>query len=691
MRFINSAPEAGDDVHYPWVEKITDAEGHAEPGDVAIFCDVLWNGVGDRNYEKCPAARLKYCYPVFDSTQVPPEWTQIINTHFDAAFVPAGFLQTVLKSCGVAKPIFTLPIAMDMKAFFTARPKPVGQPYVFGVVGAYDFRKNVHMIADAFEATFGLDNPDVQLRMKLTYSLLPEDEAAAFAQKYRGTNIEVMRGKVDEGAYMRFVEDVDCMINIARGEGYSIPAREAVALGKPQILADHFAHQDLAGIDSVRFVRAEIPVPALYPQINERFIGLQYVPHAVDVRAAMRDVYDNRYDYAAKAVANRDAAHAWTVEALKPIYRAIVTPANVSVRGGPDTLNDLGMATPDSYFYERCHALYGDSACRSARNPQLVNHNSNKVVVIGNDGGFFSLFNRYASYLVWEKDADPSRVVLPDWRASAIQEYFGLSAFTSFCYASREEGNGWLHLFEPGPDVQDISVYNDTAAMYDGAYIADDFNEKREPWLTYVHAYRLYQMPEFQRWRRWYHAKVSEYMRPVASIQARIDRNIDMLGDGHRIGVHIRHPSHAIEQPGARLSHIEIYVRAIKEYISREGIENPQIFLATDQDSTIEEMRNHFGDYLHYDTDVKRTSIADDQQFSNLSTNDKMREGHQIQHLTAADPANWSSTMAAEVIADCYSLARCNVLFHIVSNISTAASYINPDLEMVFVGQRHDD
>ncbi|TCS10434.1 hypothetical protein EV278_11715 [Caulobacter sp. BK020] len=689
VRFVNTRPEEGDDVVSSDVVKITEAEGQAAPGDIAIFTDVLWNGVGDRNYEKCPAAKLKFCYTVFDSTQVPPEWIRIINGHFDAVLVTSSFLAPVFRHSGACKPIFTLPLGLDLARFFATKPKPIGKPYVFGAVGAYDFRKNVHLMVEAFEAAFGLDNPDVVLRLKLSYTLLPEEEAAAFAQKYVGTNIKIVRGNIDEAAYLRFVEDIDCMINISRGEGYSIPAREAVAMGKPLILTDNFAHQDLLGIDSVQFVRAEIPVPALYPQINERFIGLQYVPHLIDVKRAFQQVYAERDAFAARAVANRRVAEAWSVEKLRPLYLATVKPDNVSIRGGPDSLTPLGMASPDEAFYQRS-ALVHEAACRSARNPQLLNRSAGKVVVIGNDGGFFSLFNRYASYLVWEKDIDESRLVLPDWRASAIQEYYGLSGFTSFCYAAPSEGNAWLKLFQPSPDVADVSIYNDTETLYDGAFVADDFNEKREPWLTYIHAYRLYQMPEFQRWRRWYNARVSEHIKPVAAIQERIDRNMAMLGDGHRIAVHIRHPSHAIEQPGAQLSHIETYVRAIDAYIAERGIANPQIFLATDQESTVAEMRRRFGPRLHVDTDVKRTSMADDQQFAGLDTREKMREGHQIQHLTAADPANWSSTMAAEVIADCYSLAQCNVLFHIVSNISTAASYINPDLEMIFVGQRHE-
>ncbi|KPF75186.1 hypothetical protein IP78_13815 [Brevundimonas sp. AAP58] len=612
-----------------------------------------------------------------------------MNVHFDGVLVTADFLRDVFKSSGVCKPLFHLPLALDLDRFLNLGPKKRGSPYVFGAVGAYDFRKNVDLITETFEKAFGLDNPDVALRLKLSYSLLGEEEAAKFAASWRGTNIQVVRGNVNEDDYLTFVRDIDCVINISRGEGYSIPAREAVAMGTPLILSDHFAHEDFSDLDSVAFVKAEVPVPALYPQINERFIGLQYMPHPQDVVAAFRRVYEQRDAYAARALANRDKARRWTVADLRERYFSLVSPATVSLRGGPETITPSGISTSHEFFYRRAHQFYGDRVARSARNVELFRQRPAKTVVIGNDGGFFSLFNRYASYLVWEKDDDPDRVVLPDWRADSIGDFFGSDKFTSFCYASRTEGNGWLKLFKPSPDVDDPSIYDDVDRLYDGAVIADGFNEYREPWLTYTNAYNLYQMPEFKRWRRWYNGIVSQHIIPLDNIQKRIDRNLAALGDGERLAVHIRHPSHAIEQPGARLSHTEVYVRAINAYIAERKLKNPRIFLATDQESTIEDMKRHFGSNLYFDTDVKRTSIDHDQSFEALDESERMREGHQIQHLTAADSRNWSSSMAAEVIADCYSLAGCEALFHIVSNISTAASYLNPDLEMVFVGHRH--
>ncbi len=683
-RFLNTHPDMPDDVAYSHVRRVTKDDLYADPGDVSVFCDVIWNGYGVDNYTLCPPSKIKLCCPVFDSTRVPPQWAEIINTHFDAAVVPAAFLVDVLRDSGVRRPIFHLPIALDLQKLLTRPPKPVGQPYVFGCVGAFDFRKNVEVIAEAFEKAFGLDHPEVELRLKLSYSLLNQTEFDAFTKQFRGSNVSIHSGKVDRADYDAFIDDVDCMVNLSRGEGYSIPVREAVALGKPIIVSDKFAHEEFAGMDSAVMVKSDIPVPALYPQFNERFFGLQYMPFMGDAVEAFKTVYEERHRWAERAAKNRSAAKAWSREALQTRYQAAVAPRSVSLRGGPPEINAQGYVTADTPLYQSW-ARVVPSSCRSARNPQIGLPGAPKVVVIGNDGGFFSLFNRYASYLVWEKEANRQAVVLPDWRADAIIEYHGLKEFTSFCYASRDEGNGWLHLFEPSPDVDDPSIYDDTARLYKGALIADDFNEKREPWLTYKHAFELYRMPEFDRWRRWYHRFIKDHIVLRPALKGRIDRNMEQMKAGYRIGVHIRHPSHAIEQPGAALSHIENFVRQIEAFIASRRVEDPRIFLATDQESTIIAMQSCFGRNLFFDPDVKRTSVEDDRRFEALSKEERMREGHQIQHLTAADPRSWSSRMAAEVVSDCYSLASCDALFHVVSNISTAASYINPELDLQYV------
>ena len=91
-----------------------------------------------------------------------------------------------------------------------------------------------------------------------------------------------------------------------------------------------------------------------------------------------------------------------------------------------------------------------------------------------------------------------------------------------------------------------------------------------------------------------------------------------------------------------------------------------------------------FGDRLACHGDVRRTRAVEDAAFNALSPKEKNQEGYQLQHLVAANRANWSIRMAWEVVRDAYAMARCHTLLHVVSNVSTAVSYMNPEIEMIF-------
>ena len=154
------------------------------------------------------------------------------------------------------------------------------------------------------------------------------------------------------------------------------------------------------------------------------------------------------------------------------------------------------------------------------------------------------------------------------------------------------------------------------------------------------------------------------------------------------VAAHVRHPSHTVEQPDAKIAHTEAYVARIYEVIRRRGLDPSDpgwgVFLATDQERVVERFRAEFGDRVCCFGDVRRTRADEDAAYDALPSDEKNREGHQLQHLVAASRENWSIRMAREVVRDAWVMARCHVLLHVVSNVSTAVSYMNPDLEMLF-------
>jgi hypothetical protein len=689
-RFIDTRPEASAlDTLPANVDTVEANDASLSDALLSIFADVTSNGHDDVNWQKVPITQRKYIYSVFDSTKIPIQWADIINNHFDAVFVPSKFLIDVYRRSHVTKPVFHLPLALDLQPYLQL-PNPLiskTAPFVFGFIGSREARKNIDLLVDSFIAAFGKsDAVTLRIHCAIDFNRNP---AYFNGLRNRAGNVVVSHGVLDDDEYQDLISSIDCFVSLSRGEGFSIVPREFLAAGKPVILSDCFAHAEIlselaARDEQLAFgVEADIPTHAFYPHVyGGGPFGVQFDPLRASAMDVLADVYDRRFDLfdASKVEKRRSWAQQFDIDSLKTLYQSVVEPAFARRTTGNE-LEFGGMSTNDENLLSRINGRTHSSSLTEELRATPV-----KYVVIGNDGGFFSLFNRYVSYLTWATTENPDSVVLPDWRVEAMQRHWRKSSFTSFCYGTPADGNVWLKLFEalPYPDYPEHS-YDDTSLLYRGAELKDDYNEVKEPWLTYMHAYKLYKSPMFQRWRNWYYLHLSTYVRLRPHLVARISEIHDRYLRGFKvISAHIRHPSHGIEQPGSRLPTVDLYCQKIREIMDSQGLHRKEtrIFLATDQSSVVEQLTAEFGDMLVTTSNVERTTKDHDASFNQLSPAERMREGFQIQHLTAADPGKWSAKMAEDVLVDAYLLSKGSHFIHITSNIATAVAYMNPRIAM---------
>lgn len=690
--FIDTRPHSSDPSALPeGVAIAAPGEEALRSAQVSMFTDVTANDIDDHNWSKVPVTRLKYIFSVFDSTRAPIQWADIINNHFDALFVPSRFLVEVFRASRVQKPIFHLPLALDLRAWLDG-PRPIlapGKPFRFGFIGSREARKNIELLVNCFVRTFGKD-PGVELLVHCALDF-HADRGHFARMNARHPNIRFTHETLDAPAYRGLIDRIDCFVSLSKGEGYAIVPREFLAAGKPVALSNCFAHAEiLAGLaahgDALGFaIEADVPVPAWYGHVyGGAHFGVQFDTYPPSACAVMAGIYARRAELFTQE--RVDARRAWAAQfdhgALETLYRSIVAPETCR-RSVGDALEYGGVSTSDANLLAR---LGGES--RAVSVVERLRDRPVKYVVIANDGGFFSVFNRMVSYITWATTEHPDSVVLPDWRVEAMQRHWKTSTFTSFCYGTPQDGNLWLKLFEPLPYREyGEADYEDDAVLYRGAELKDDFNQDSEPWLTYIHAYKLYKSTGFRRWRQWYHAHLCSHVRLRAHLRTRIEAFHDEHLRGRTvICAHIRHPSHGIEQPGARMPTVELYCEKIRTLMGERGLTplSTRLFLATDQESVVEQVAAEFGDMVVYSPGVRRTTSEHDRRFAGLDEAERMREGHQIQHLTAADPSKWGLRMAEEVILDAYLLARGDYFIHVTSNIATAVSFINPRIRMIY-------
>jgi len=680
VQAIDTRPDESDSNYKSRVTDVSILEDHrkAKPSLVSIYCDVIANSEADFNYRKLPKSGVKLAYAVFDSSRIPAYWATRLN-EFDAVAVPDPWLVEVLHRSGVRRPVFSLPLALDYSSLQPQKDTPERQAtdeaFVFGCVAGFGLRKNLKSLIDAFYEVFA-GQPHVFLHIHSTLNFSNHFEELQHYIAEKGIdNILLTCENLSEGKYARMFRSFDAYVNVSKGEGYSITPRQALYLGIPTILSDNTAHRTLVKTGLAVGVRTCSFEAAHFEGLDGIDCGYQCVPDDADLRRALLDVYVNHRRYRARSAEMKAVAERYTTEALKWRYQGFAFPKSVFL-AEENYLDRNYMVTSDVTLYEKMKKVI------SLAKDHVPERARQRISVVGHDGGFFSLFNTFVSHLVWNVGRHEVTSIVPDWRVSRIMKHRGLERFTSFCYGQRGDGNLWLKFFYPvlnqevGEDLYNDEEYLDSCIAY------DDFNEKNEPNLTYIHAYKLYKDPEFPKWRKWYNAHLREYVafREHLLTEAEVFAANNFDAD-HIIGCHVRHPSHGIEQPGRGMPTVELF----QQHVIRRatGLKNWKVFLATDQESVVESFKAVFGDRLIY-RDASRVTLDDDRRFAALSETEQQREGHQIQHLTAADEARWSTRMGDDVIVDALLLAKCDTFIHVTSNIATAVAFLNPDVEMIY-------
>ncbi len=679
---IHSRPADGETVTLSTGRQVGLAQ-NLDGYQVYIYADVLWNGVNYTRFTPPPADGYRIAYLAFDSDKLPPEWVEILNEHFDAVFFTSAHLIEVARLSGVTCHVGALPLAIPTEQNLSRPYRPVAGGRVrFGTLSSYHRRKGLDHLVSAFLAEFA-DNSDVELVIHSNIAFGETAQTVASMVEVAGAdNVRLSTDNLSEVAKNQLLESFDVYVNASLGEGYSVGPREALSFGKVLAITDLGSHRPLFGPPGVFSVKESHKAPAIYPEIDNRQFGMQQVPDAADLRRALRDAYNFAKSQEAAATANerKRLGAEFTLQALERSYWALVDPDSQALGGRH--LSSMA-ALPDTHT----------KAVREKAGRHGTRIGARHLVVPAHDGGFFSLYNAFVSHLVWSKHDSPQRLVLPDWDAGRLLERVAPKEIVSYCYSGPRDGNLWNHLFEPLYDLTAEELDDEDFLWGHSDPVQFAFNESREPLLTYVHAYRLYQDPDYQQIRRQYSSVIQEHVRLLPEYQRELDTHlVDRRAGRFLIAAHVKHPSHAVEQPdfeiADRYRYVELVRQELKERGIREASDDWAVFLATEQERVVELFADEFGDRVIRFPDVERIPTNTDVQFDSLDDAQKIADGHQLQHIIAQDTSRWSPRLAWEVIRDAKGMASADVLLHAVSNVATAASLMDTRVAMRFAHAR---
>ena len=311
------------------------------------------------------------------------------------------------------------------------------------------------------------------------------------------------------------------------------------------------------------------------------------------------------------------------------------------------------------------------------------------------DAGFFSIFNNYVSHLVY---AEKNEIILPDWRVSNIflgqRERLSFSNFklVSFCYATPQDGNAFFKLFEnPYPSLVDADMY-ETDRMY---HFADkilpymDYNEEKEPNLTALNSYNLYNDANyFPVFRKKYHEILQKYIHLKPEIEQKITQFSEQNLRGYFVvSAFIRCKGHALElketSPG-----IELWEKNLLEILKENNIpvssDRWRFFVASDNEDAVNFFSGKYPKNVVFQNMQRLTPEQEKEYEAKKKELGHDTWGYELQHRKASDASQHSLQNAIDVIFDVYTAASADYLIYTNSNMSTAASYINPKVKMVY-------
>lgn len=285
---------------------------------------------GTANFKNSGSYKIAFSTTEVDG--IPPDWTDCFN-EMDEVWTTSEFAAKSFKNSGVRTPIYVIGEGVDPNYFhpeiapFFNSPK---QKFRFVSNFAWGRRKGVDILFEAFRREFDEDE-DVCLMLKVLPSYQGhkiKDELKLLYERKGSAPIYLYDITMPKWEIARFYRMGHAFIWPSRGEGYGLPALEALACGLPVIATNYSAHLEFLTKngqprDGVELVDGKLkPYPGGDSIYYHGFNWFE--PSVDDLRKKMRKVYENYEKYKEGALKSSEEVRKefdWQVSTKKIIER----------------------------------------------------------------------------------------------------------------------------------------------------------------------------------------------------------------------------------------------------------------------------------------------------------------------------------------------------------------------------------
>jgi FkbM family methyltransferase len=255
-----------------------------------------------------PPARGDICTALFfwEESRIPAATIALLDRGFDGVLAPSRAVAKALIDSGLSIPVRLIGFAPDLAAFHRLPPRPAGAGGIFSFlhVSSGFPRKGVDVLLAAFAAVFTAAD---LVRLVIKVFPNPHNDVAAQIEQLRArtqdlAEIVLIDRDLPAEEMARLYGAADAMVLPSRGEGFNIPAAEAMAAGVPLIVTGFGGHMDFCTAENARLIDYRFAPSATHLATPH---SVWAEPDAADLAAALREAVADRPAAAARVAAAR--------------------------------------------------------------------------------------------------------------------------------------------------------------------------------------------------------------------------------------------------------------------------------------------------------------------------------------------------------------------------------------------------
>jgi len=208
---------------------------------------------------------VKLGYVVTEVSQIHPLWVDRMN-RMHTILTASQFCKEVFVKSGVSRPIYVVPHGFDPKVFYPAS-KPRHGPLNIISVFQWTVRKGWDVLLKAYLQAFSRDD-NVRLFLVTYRSSVEPKEFDAIMKDYRSIvgdsphpEVHFVKPFVPESALAELYRKCHVFVLPSRGEGFCLPALEAMACGCMPVVTDATAFPELVKPQWGRLIKVDKWVP----------------------------------------------------------------------------------------------------------------------------------------------------------------------------------------------------------------------------------------------------------------------------------------------------------------------------------------------------------------------------------------------------------------------------------------------